>query len=165
MSKEKVIMKDEITQTEVLNTTTSSKGSHHSSLKSNESIEDKKIVQVEQHSHQKAQEYLESNSESIEYTIIKQVYEILDKAIYSTSSIKDNIIKAIGKVQAIELKTDNEKQVVMLGLLENFYNKCSVLCEEKEVEDTFIGVLSYVHEDKGLQGFVEDIYADYFEQL
>jgi hypothetical protein len=162
MSKEKVIMKDEITQTEVLNTTASSKGSHHSSPKSNESIEDKKTVQLE-HSHQRAQEYLESNSESVDYAIIKQVYEILDKAIYSTSSVRDNIIKAIGKVQEIELKTDNEKQVVMLGLLENFYNKCSVLCEERDAEDTFIGALSYVHENKELQGFVEDIYADYFE--
>jgi hypothetical protein len=158
----KVTMKDKAIQTEVLNTTTSSKGSHHSSPKSNESIEDKKLVKVE-HSHQRAQEYLEGNSESVDYVIIKQVYEILDKAIYSTSSIRDNIIKAIGKVQEIELKTDNEKQVVMLGFLENFYNKCSVLCEEREAEDTFIGALSYVHENKGLQGFVEDIYADYFE--
>ncbi len=158
----KVAMKDEAVQTEILNTTTSSKGSHHSSPKSNESIEDEKLVKVE-HSHQKAQEYLEINSESVDYTIIKQVYEILDKAIYSTSSIRDNIIKAIGKVQEIELKTDNEKQVVMLGLLENFYNKCSVLCEEREADDTFIGALSYVHENKELQGFVEDIYADYFE--
>lgn len=162
MSKDKVVMKDEAIQTDILNTTTSSKGSHHSFPKSNESIEDKKLVKVE-HSHQRAQEYLESNSESIDYAIIKQVYEILDKAIYSTSSIRDNIIKAIGKVQEIELKTDNEKQVVMLGLLENFHNKCSVLCEEKEAEDTFIGALSYVHENKELQGFVEDIYADYFE--
>ena len=158
----KVAMKDEAVQTEILNTTTSSKGSRHSSPKSNESIEDEKLVKVE-HSHQKAQEYLEINSESVDYTIIKQVYEILDKAIYSTSSIRDNIIKAIGKVQEIELKTDNEKQVVMLGLLENFYNKCSVLCEEREADDTFIGALSYVHENKELQGFVEDIYADYFE--
>jgi hypothetical protein len=162
MSKEKVIMKDEITQTEVLNTTTSSKGSHHSSPKSTEPVGDKKLVQVE-HSHQKAQAYLENNSESLDYAIVKQVYEILDKAIYSTSSFRDSIIKAIGKVQEIELKTDNEKQVVMLGLLENFYNKCSVLSEEREAEDTFIGALSYVHENKELQGFVEDIYADYFE--
>lgn len=158
----KVAMKDEAVQTEVLNTTTSSKGSHHSSPKSNESIEDKKLVKVE-HSHQRAQEYLESNSESIDYSIIKQVYEISNKAIYPTSGIKDNIIKAIDKAQKIELKTSVEKQVVMLGVLENFYNKYSSIREEKEVEDTFIGALSYVHEDKEIQGFVEYIYADYFE--
>jgi hypothetical protein len=37
------------------------------------------------------------------------------------------------------------------------------LIREKEVEDTFVGALSYIHEGTGLQGFIEDIYADYFE--
>jgi hypothetical protein len=163
MSKDKVVMKDEAIQTDILNTTTSSKGSHHSSPKSNEFIENKDIVKVE-HSHKKAQEYLESNFESIDYAIAKQVYEILDKAIYSALSAKDNIVQAIDKVEKIDLiKTETEKKVAVLELLESFYNKYNSIREEKEVEDTFVEALSYIHEDKGLQGFIEDIYADYFE--
>ena len=79
-------------------------------------------------------------------------------------SAKDNIVQAIDKVEKIDLiKTETEKKVAVLELLESFYNKYNSIREEKEVEDTFVEALSYIHEDKGLQGFIEDIYADYFE--
>lgn len=125
-----------------------------------------KNIIVETGHHNKAQEYLKDNSESIDYAIIKLVDEISNKAIYPTSSIRDNIIKAIGKVRKIELiKSDIEKQVAILELLENFYNEYSLMSKEKELEDVFVETLAFVYksDDKNLQGFVEEIYADYFE--
>jgi hypothetical protein len=115
MSKEKVIMKDETTQTEVLNTTTSSKDSHHSSPRSNESLENV---------HDKAYNYLESLEKKYSKEIISNMYSnanLLIEKLYEAPDFTVGFQEAIKEYRLLKDK-DNDS-FILIQFLEDFYGR------------------------------------------
>lgn len=126
MSKEKnIFMVNEYTQTEDLNTTASFKDSHRSASISDESVEDKKVVQVE-NVHDKAYDYLES--------LEKKYSQELDNLYEKAGSLMDIFREApnfdIGLKKAIEqykiIKGEDKENFILIQFLEDFYGRYAI---------------------------------------
>lgn len=173
----KVPMKDVTTQTEVLNTTASSKGSHHSSPKSNESIEDKKIVQVE-HSHKKAAEFLEkveniiNKQENAEETLMRLNTEVynLDGSRFGAPNFLEGLSWAIHKCVSSNKKDDNNiySEFKIIQLLENIYQEkpFTKYYTQEMHEEYFQKGISLAYENSSNEEVREvlgDVYSDYLQ--
>jgi hypothetical protein len=121
MSKEKgVTMVNEYTQTDILNTTTSSKGSPHSPNR-NESSEGEKVIQSV-NAHDKAYNYLESLEKKYSNDLDK-IYDYAGQmmdAVREAGSFSEGLKEAINKYKA-EIKSQDKENFILVQFLEEFY--------------------------------------------
>ena len=153
MSKEKVVMKDEITQTEVLNTTTSSKGSHYSSPRSNESLENV---------HDKAYNYLESLEKKYSKEVVNNMYDIanlLIKKLYEAPDFINGFQEAFKEYKL--LKDQDSSDFILVQFLEDFYGRFTINeYYTQEMHDNNFKLALSLAEGVDSQNLLGDIYGN-----
>lgn len=177
MSKGKtVIMKDESVQTG-MDTTTSSKGSHHPFPRSNESLEDKRIVSAKD-SHDKAIKFLEGleniintqeNSDEILMRLYAEVREMGDMK--GNPNYLEWISSTIQNSINAEKSNESYLKFKIIQFFEDSYNGYYCIDDEasKQHEELFkIGIgIAYKEADVNveLKEVLGDLYFSYLEDL
>lgn len=156
----KVIMVDESVQTDD-NATISSKGSRHSSVKSNKHIEDKTVV-LSKNIHDKAYEYLES----LEEKYSSELSDMYAKVRPLMEEVRDASNFSIGLKNAVEhyksnLAKDDKESFMLIQFLEEFYEGFTIdrYYTQEDRESNFKQVLSLVYNiNEDLIGNIYDIH-------
>lgn len=118
--------------------------------------------------HQKVQSYLEDRDHDANSEwLVQKMYAKASQVGYrleEPSFILSLINELENEIRKEDISNKDDIKYSVLGLLENFYNKCCIVYEKNQADDLFLKTLEFLYRqsDDDISSFIEDAYPDCF---